>query len=163
MEIPQKGCLFFLTGIPALRAAAISAVLFVIFIWTAGANADQFISAGDVNFGEVGEMEFVAGQAYLPMQAVSWRSETSWRITVRSLDSTLGPSEDGAYTKPLGDLEWKVSTRSQWNKMRQSEETVETGSPGDGNVYMDYRVKLSWNKDRPGNYRTVLRFTISEL
>ena len=163
MEMPHRGCWFFTVALLIRCAAAVAVLFIVVLAISRGAHAEQFISAGDINFGTVGEMEFAAGQAALPLQPVSWRSETNWIITVMSLDSDLGTSEDGAYVKPLRDLEWKVSTRSQWNAMRQSEETVETGSPGDGNLFLDWRVRLAWNKDRPGQYRTVLRFTISEL
>ena len=126
-------------------------------------SAEQSITVADINFGVVGEQEFIAGGAVLPRRPVAWESDVPWIITVESLDPNLGASDDGSYLKPLGDLEWKLSDDKRWKKMRQDPEIVLSGvESGQGTILLDWRVMLFWTKDLPGQYRATLRFTIAE-
>ena len=114
--------------------------------------------------GTAGENDFFAGQMLVRYHPVYWESDTPWIITVRSLDADLGMSDDGVYTKPLGDLQWKLSDERHWIEMRQDEEEVDSSSvTGSGAVTLDFRALLRWKQDRPGDYRATLRFTITGL
>ncbi len=126
------------------------------------ALADQSISVSAINLGMAGEDDFYAGQIVVRYHPVYWESDIPWMITVRSLDADLGMSGDGSYIKPLADLQWKLSDENQWIAMRQDEEEVDSSSDtGSGAVTMDFRALLNWKRDRPGDYRATLRFTIT--
>ena len=132
--------------------------------------AAQSITVDDINLGVVGEEEFFAGYAFIPSRAIFWESDTPWRVTVSSLNPDLGMSDDGTYIKSLGDLHWKLSDEETWLPMTQEDEEIEWGTEmgtmgegGKGVIYVDFAVLLDWLKDVPGQYGTVLVFTIESL
>jgi hypothetical protein len=126
--------------------------------------AVQNIVVNDMDFGVVGESEFMDGYALLLSQPISWESDVGWRITVYSLDPDLGLSNDGLYTKLLSDLQWKLSSGSLWVPMTQDATEVDWSSDtGTGVVYIDAKVLLDWVNDVPGNYQADLVFTIEPL
>ena len=126
--------------------------------------AVQNVSINDLAFGVVGEDDFIAGGMTVEDQPVSWESDVGWSISVRSLDADLGLSGSGTYTKPLGDLQWKLSSESIWIPMTQTDAEVDfNSSTGSGVIYMDFLVELHWDADEPGDYGADLLFTISAL
>ena len=127
------------------------------------ALADTRVSATDLRFSPAGEAEFRDGQALLSREPLEWESDTAWRLYVESLDLSLGLSRDGRYEKGLADLQFRVSGDSQWWSLRTEPVFVAAGdAPGRGTLIVDWRMLLSWARDRPGTYRARLRFTIEQ-
>ena len=111
----------------------------------------------------VADTDFNAGNKLSSGYTVNWTSGEDWEITIKSLDLNLGDSTDSNYTKPLSDLQWKLSTSETWNTMTTNEVTVNTGSQGNESVTIDYRVLLSWASDKPGSYGSTIEFKIKPL
>lgn len=134
----------------------------LLFLMNAGpANAAQSITvhsdiwltttSGDSNAGEKQELT----------NLIQWSSDTSWIITVKSLNSDMGQSDDLSYTKLLNDLKWKLTGLSSWKTMTTSDATVKLGSAGSGSFNVDYKVLLSWADDKKGTYSATIQYTIS--
>ncbi len=105
--------------------------------------------------------DFNAGEKVAPNNLIQWTSDIAWIITVKSLDSDLGQSNDFSYTKPLSDLKWKRSTWPFWLTMTTTDANVSAGSSGSGQFNVDYKVLLSWSADIPGSYGATIQYTIS--
>ena len=141
-----------LAAIPALLALA------------PPARADQNVNAMPINAGLVGEQDFDTGYVVISRVPVFWQSDVPWRLTVTSLDPNLGVSRDAKVTKPLSDLQWRMSDAHAWQPMGQDpEELAWNNNTGSGTVYIDIKVLLNWLKDPPGEYHADLIFTIEPL
>jgi hypothetical protein len=128
------------------------------------AATELSITVNDINFGIVGEDEFLAGYALVPAHAIFLESDIPWRVTVRSLDPDLGMSDDGMYIKPLGNLLWKLTDEQSWQPMAQEPEEVDWSvDTGEGLVLVDFVVILDWEKDVPGEYEARIVFSIESL
>jgi hypothetical protein len=134
----------------------------LLFLMTAkGANAAQTITvhsnisltatASDLSAGEMQELT----------NLIQWSSDTSWIITIKSLNADMGQSDDFSYTKLLSDLKWKLTGLPTWNTMTTSDATVKLGSTGSGSFNVDYKVLLSWANDKKGTYCATIQYTIS--
>jgi hypothetical protein len=105
--------------------------------------------------------DFIATQKVTMSHTVTWSSDSAWEITIKSLDADMGLSDDGQYTKPLSDLEWKTSPVGSWTTMTTTDATVKTGAAGSGDFDLDYKIWLSWSSDSAGTYGCTLQFTIT--
>jgi hypothetical protein len=124
---------------------------------------DWDINVSNVSMGAISKTDFIAGWKYKYNNTVSYKADDDWKITVKSQNSSLGTSSDGTYTKALSDLSFKRSTASAWTTMTQQNQILKTGTThGQGSFYIDFRARLRWAYDRPGNYGCTLLFTISE-
>lgn len=135
-------------------------VLLAFLILSPAVMAQHSISVNDITVGPADSDDFVAGGMYIQAQPIYWSSDTSWTITVRSMQPNLGVSDDGTYIKPLDDLFWKLSDDESWIPMTQEEEEVDYGMEGEGVIYVDYVLTLDWLEDISGNYGAELVFTI---
>ena len=109
------------------------------------------------------ETSFLNGQHDSYNNTVSYSASGNWAVYVCSLDADLGLSNDGFYTKPLSDLQWKRSSLSSWNTMTTSDVQVMTGAAGTSSFDVDYRFLLSWSLDRAGAYGATIQYTITAL
>ena len=146
------------------RLLWLSAILTTnLFALTAPISAQQTITAhGDVNLTATAA-DFDAGEKISTNNTINWTSGVAWEVTVKSLDANLGQSDDMTYTKPLSDLQWKLSSGSIWASITTSDVTVQTGSPngGSGSFDVDYKFLLAWASDKPGSYGATLQYTIT--
>ena len=125
------------------------------------ARADERVSVNDLRFDSPGDAEFDRGELALEHQELQWEYAAPWRLTVESLDTSLGVSDDGRYAKNVSDLQFKPSRNAEWVPMTNLPQVIAIGESGRGTLLLDWRVLLDWRRDRPGRYRTRLRFTIS--
>ncbi|HDS30737.1 MAG TPA: hypothetical protein ENN67_06810 [Firmicutes bacterium] len=144
--------------------AVLAIAVFVMAMYPTQSLAEASVSSNDMVYGIAGEKEFINGFALLRSHAIFWTSETAWRISVHSLDPHLGISDDGMYTKPLGDMVWKKSDEGDWKPMTQDfAEADWSTESGEGVLYLDFAILLDWEKDTPGQYGARIVFTIEGL
>ena len=140
------------------------AVLILFLLMTAlPVSAVETITAhADVNL-IANVTDFDAGEKVSSDNTMNWTSDVDWVVTVKSLDANLGQDDGLTYTKPLGDLLWKLSINSTWTALTTSDATVtsEGVGGGSGNFDMDYKFLLAWSLDKVGSYGATLQFTIS--
>lgn len=68
----------------------------------------------------------------------------------------------GGYGKPVSDLEWQVEGVSGWTPVDQASQLVIQGD-GRSDVQLRFRALLFADRDAPGTYDAVLRFTAKKL
>ncbi len=88
------------------------------------------------------------------------RSNTDWVVTARSERATMGTSHDGAYTKPIRDLQVRADGGS-YMPLSRERTIIARGTAGDETVGVDYRVNVDPAEYRPGDYRATVIYTIS--
>ena len=137
-----------------------------LLIRTTPVLAAQSITVNDIVFGVAAKADFDTGYVLLQNHPVYWTSDVGWIISVSSLDPSLGMSTDLSYEKPLGDLQWKLSSDTIWIPMTEDDTEVDADPDpglGSGIVDVDFKVLLDWAQDRPGTYGADLVFTIAPL
>ncbi len=83
--------------------------------------------------------------------------DRSWVLCLASDDLNMG-----GYGKPVSDLEWQVEGISGWTPVDLANQVVLQGS-GRSNVLLRFRALLFAERDVPGTYDAVLRFTAKKL
>ena len=127
-------------------------------------DASQIVDTASLNVGVVGEEEFMQGYVLIPRIPIFWESSEPFSLSVSSIDPVLGVSDDASYSKPLEDLQWKLSDEPDWFPLRQElEEMFRSTDTGSGVIYIDVIIELDWLTDAPGEYRTDLVFTIGSI
>ena len=148
----------------ASRKIRVFAVLFtLLFLLAVPASAVETITVhSDVNLNAT-TTDLDAGEKTSTNNTINWTADVDWIVTVKSLDANLGQSDDLAYTKPLSDLLWKLSSNPTWTTLTTTDATVTSGGVGggSGNFDVDYNFLLTWSNDRPGTYDATLQYTIS--
>jgi hypothetical protein len=86
-------------------------------------------------------------------------SNTNWRLTVRSPNSNLGRSYDGAYVKPLSDFQLRARG-GEYCSITNEDRLLTSGTQGRYELEIDYRI-LFHPGYRPGDYRVTLIYTIT--
>lgn len=81
----------------------------------------------------------------------------SWVLCLKSDDFDMG-----GYGKPVSDLEWQVEGVSGWTPVDLANQMVLQGR-GRSNVLLRFRALLFSERDSPGNYDAVLRFTAARI
>ncbi len=152
---PMRLAAVALLGTAAVLSALLTASLRADAQFDVVVHSDVVLTATDSSF--------IAGECLSLNNAIAWNASANWEITVRSLNADLGQSNDGFYTKPLSDLQWKLSSQSSWNAMTTSDVQVTTGAAGSSSFDVDYRFLLSWALDRPGTYGATIQYTITAL
>jgi len=143
------------------RVAGIVGAALLLLMTAGPTSAVQSITVhGDVSLTATAS-DFNAGEKQQLYNNIQWSSDTYWIITVKSLNADLGQSDDLSYTKPLSDLEWKLSGPASWKSMTTTDATVKLGSAGSGSFNVDYTVLLSWANDKKGNYSATIQYTIA--
>ena len=80
---------------------------------------------------------------------------TAWSLSVRSDEVSLG-----AGGKPLRDLEWRLVGSANWTAMSGTDVTVAIGT-GDATIAVEWRTRLAWSADPPGDFAANVTFTLS--
>ncbi|MCS6936624.1 MAG: hypothetical protein NZ610_08050 [Candidatus Bipolaricaulota bacterium] len=86
------------------------------------------------------------------------RSNLRWALRVRSLEPTMGLSDDGQSRKPVSDL--YVRTPQYEVSVSVRDQTIAHGPAGEFLVPIDYRVRLGPDH-RDGHYHVTLVYTLS--
>jgi hypothetical protein len=120
------------------------------------------VDVNDVYFGTVTQADFQTGWKYKNQHIITWKAPRPWKVTIKSVSPNLGQSNDGSYTKPIADLQFKLSNLSSWTTTTTQDQILSRGARGQGTFYTDFRAKLRWAYDRPGDYGCTLQFTISK-
>lgn len=81
---------------------------------------------------------------------VDARANARWTLEIVATDPDMG-----GYGKPVSDVLWRAGGGGAWTPLSTTREVVASGR-GSGRVDLDFRVLLSWSRDRPGAYRTGL-------
>ena len=77
----------------------------------------------------------------------------SWTLCLASDDLNMG-----GYGKPVSDLEWQVEGAGGWTPVDLANQVVLQGA-GRSSVSLRFRALLFADRDAPGSYDAVLRFT----
>ncbi len=144
-----------------IRGSAV--LLTLLFLMAVPTSAVETITVhSDVNLNAT-TTDLDAGEKVSSNNTINWTADVDWIVTVKSLDANLGQSDDLAYTKPLTDLQWKLSASGTFTTITTTDATVTSGvfGGGSGNFDVDYKLLLSWSSDRPGTYGATLQYTIS--
>lgn len=144
--------------------AMISCVLACLLLLSTfgAAAAETMVSIDDIEFDEPDRHDFNAEYIELLHEPLWWESDGAFIIELTALDANLGTSHDGGYVKPLRDLWFKLHDETEWQQLEQYTQTVYAGDGGgSGTLYLDWRVALDWEADRPGDYEATLVFTVS--
>jgi hypothetical protein len=80
-----------------------------------------------------------------------------WILCLSSDDFDMG-----GYGKPLSDLEWQVEGAPAWSPVDQVARLVLEGD-GRSDIQLRFRALLFSERDVPGTYDAVLRFTARKL
>jgi hypothetical protein len=143
----KKGIIFLLAGICLIASRPVA--------------AQQSITVNSINLGLISENEFSSGSTGINTFPIFWQSDSPWVISISSLDPDLGLSDNGNYRKPLSDFLWRPSDEQQWLPLTQSPQEIAWGKGGGkGVAYIDIKALLDITRDAPGEYRSVLVFTI---
>ncbi|MDP2911763.1 MAG: hypothetical protein Q8N76_05480 [Candidatus Omnitrophota bacterium] len=91
-------------------------------------------------------------------------NDDDWKVMVRTDDSSMGVI--GSYTKPVSDLQWRAqgtyATQTTYTSVSNYDIEVARGPRGSvKNLFIDYKVLLSWAKDVPGDYYITLLYTLT--
>lgn len=78
------------------------------------------------------------------------RGNFRWSLEIQATDPDLG-----GYGKPVSDLLWRTGGSGAWTPLATSGRVLASGR-GSARVTVDFRVLLSWSRDRPGTYGTGL-------
>lgn len=90
--------------------------------------------------------------------------DNDWKVMLRTDDSTMGVI--GNYTKPVSDFYWRAqgtyAIQTTYTSITNYDVEVARGPSGNlKNLFMDYKVLLSWDRDVPGDYYITLLFTLT--
>lgn len=87
-------------------------------------------------------------------------SNGPWTLTVKAEDEVLGLM--GGQEKPIADLLWKRSNLNIFTPLGIQEELVAQSlyHGGSSGLDLDFRLLLDWVEDGPGDYSTILTFTL---
>lgn len=80
-----------------------------------------------------------------------------WILCLSSDDFDMG-----GYGKPLSDLEWQLEGTPSWSPVDRSAQLVLEGD-GRSDVQLRFRALLFTERDVPGTYDAILRFTARKL
>lgn len=125
------------------------------------------LSTSTVNFGTLTEADYNAGhKTLLSAQGIQIWSNTEWILSVAA-DATAWT---GPWAKPSTDLLWRATSsdprvyhyQSSFTELTIGAADVAKGRWG-GNIQlsMDFRVLVSWENDRPGDYSLAFTYTLS--
>ncbi len=87
------------------------------------------------------------------------RSNVPWALRVRASEPDMGLSDDGAYRKPVSDLEVRVA-QAPYVPVAVYDQTLVRGPGGEHMLSLDYRVRLG-AEHRDGTYRVTLIYTLT--
>ena len=91
-------------------------------------------------------------------------NQDDWKVMVKTNDSSMGVM--GSHTKPISDLYWRAqgtyATQTVYTNIANYDIEVARGPKGNiKNLFIDYKVLLSWTRDVPGAYYITLLYTLT--
>lgn len=88
------------------------------------------------------------------------RSNIPWVVKVRAMESDLGTSYDGAFTKPLHNFLLRANN-GQYFTLTNYNQIIIEGQPGVHPIEIDYKILFDRVNHRDGDYRVTLVYTIT--
>lgn len=124
------------------------------------------IQPKSVNMGIVGADDYKQGyQEKVQANLLHIKDQDNdWKVMVRADNSSMGVI--GNYTKPISDFYWRAqgtyAIQTTYTSITNYDVEVARGPRGGlKNLFMDYKVLLSWDKDVPGDYYITLLYTLT--
>ncbi len=87
-------------------------------------------------------------------------SNIPWAVKVHAIESSMGTSYDGTYTKPLSDFMVRANSGSFFS-ISTSDQVLASGTRGSYQLRVDYRVKVDESTYKDGDYGLTLVYTIT--
>ena len=87
-------------------------------------------------------------------------SNIPWTVKVHAVESDMGTSYDGSYTKPLSDFMVRADGGSFFS-ISTSDQVLASGTRGSHLLSVDYRVKVEKDTYKDGDYGLTLIYTIT--
>lgn len=91
----------------------------------------------------------------------------NWQVSVWSSRATwLATGTFAWQSKPVGDLQWRLSTGTSWTSLTTAPVQILSGGPGGAstaaNVWLiDWSSRLAWTSDKPGDYSLPVTLTLT--
>lgn len=82
-------------------------------------------------------------------------SDQDWVLKVYTPTIRMGSR------KPVHDFQLKLNGQNTWSNLSQSRHILRQGNAGNYTFYIDYRLRLHWEQDSPGNYRANIKYIIT--
>ena len=100
-----------------------------------------------------------AGYTDIATGQLTVRSNVPWRLDVR----TENWSSPTGVNKALVDFQWKRQIHSVFQSSSSNNQLVVNSTPTAGtNININYRMKLDWANDAPGDYSLVQLYTLTK-
>lgn len=100
---------------------------------------------------------FIEDDGVLVLNAAS---NIPWAVKVHAIESDMGTSYDGSYTKPLSDFMVRANGGNFFS-ISTSDQVLASGTRGSYLLSVDYRVKVNESTRRDGDYGLTLVYTIT--
>lgn len=131
------------------------------------ANMLRIVPPKDITMGTVGVSDYENGCKEKIRAIVLLVSDSSndWKLMVKTDDENMGVS--GNYIKPISDLRWKATgnnaTQLTYTDVTNYDVEAARGIKSGSTkiVYIDYKIKLTWNNDIPGVYNIAVLYTLT--
>jgi len=100
---------------------------------------------------------FIEDDGVLVLNAAS---NIPWAVKVHAIESDMGTSYDGNYTKPLSDFMLRANNGNFFS-ISTSDQVLANGTRGSYLLSVDYRVKIDKDTYKDGDYGLTLVYTIT--
>ena len=100
---------------------------------------------------------FIQEDGVLVLKAAS---NIPWAVKVHAIETDMGTSYDGSYTKPLTDFMLRANGGSFFS-VSTSDQVLASGTRGSYQLSVDYRVKVDRDSYKDGDYGLTLVYTIT--
>jgi hypothetical protein len=114
-------------------------------------------SPSAVPFPVPGISEFDAGWVYASQTLgvrVRGIGRTDWRLWIRADGTGMGNG------KTLSDIQFRAPLSGGWQDLSGVNQPIDAGR-GNGNVPVEFRIRLDWASDGPGGYSGDITFELS--
>lgn len=116
----------------------------------------EFISGPAVTLTTPDAEDYNAGYTRVSTSEMTVRSNVPWKLEV-STETWSWPTN-----KLVTDFEWKLQESSEFNQCSSAFADVKEGEATAGElIKIDYRMKLNWAEDGPGDYIINQYYTLS--
>ena len=132
--------------------------VFCVIGWTSLAVAQTLtVDANTMYFSSPTKDDFDAGSIEaLNATRVTVTSDTTWTVSVKTDSVNMG-----GYGKPLSDFQFKKNGAGSYLTISSTDQTLDSGSAGTFDIYVDYKTLLSWAQDAPNTYSLVVTYTLT--
>jgi hypothetical protein len=95
------------------------------------------------------------------------RANRTWKVLVKSTASTWTATGTFVWqAKPVGDLQWRLSTGSSWTSLTTTDAQIAPASgsgsaDGANSVTVYWSSRLAWTSDKPGSYSLPVTLTLT--